>query len=143
MSNLKNVGGIYVISCPVCGKEKALSYDVNVKKYCYQQHLIGRDIFYCSYTCFRAAQKEKAERKAAAQRARLQRLAAKQRKQYEYSEARLNAIEATRQHNIFHFGKIFWEDWKKGLMKIEIAAKYSKSISFVNKYMKLYREATV
>ena len=52
------------IDCPVCGKTKILAYGTDMKGYVYKLSIKGRWQYFCSYHCFREAQKIEEERRA-------------------------------------------------------------------------------
>lgn len=142
MSNLKRLpDGRYAVSpCPICGKEKPLAPIVNVGQYLYKDHFRHCDVYYCSYTCWIRADKAAKEKKAKKQAAKS--TAPTARKQRELGSAAVQRLQEERRRNIFELGKAFWHDWTvNNLTQPEIAAKYSKSLSFVKKYINLYREA--
>ena len=53
------------IDCPNCGKTKILAYGTDMREYVYKLSIKGRLQYFCSYHCFRAAQKKEEERRAA------------------------------------------------------------------------------
>ena len=53
------------IDCPICGKTKVLAYGTDMREYVYKLTIKNKTTYYCSYHCFRAAQKAEEERRAA------------------------------------------------------------------------------
>lgn len=53
------------ITCPICGKTKLLPYGTDMKEYVYKLTIKNKLHYYCSYHCFREAQKKEEERRAA------------------------------------------------------------------------------
>lgn len=128
MCNLKVVNGTrYIAPCPICGKTKALSPCVNADKYVYKINYT----YYCSYTCYRAAQKAKEAKKQTRRKATEASRAIRK-------EARHKVVEAQERYNTNHFGRLFLEDYQSGLSKSSIALKYNKTRYFVRKYLDLF-----
>ena len=145
MSNLKRLpGGLFAVSpCPICGKTKTLAVIVNVEHYLYQDHKREGNTYYCSYTCWREAERREKAKKEAREQAKLQRITEKQRKRRVLSEEAVKALEETRQYNIHYLGKLFWEERMGGMTLVKIAEKYGKSLSFVKKWSSMYRQVVL
>lgn len=140
MSNLVKADGCYFVDCPVCGKRKLLSYTVNINKYFYKIRK-GKDwTYYCSYTCYRVAEQRKKIGNTLYDN-NLKKFVKprKPRKQRVLGEQALTNLAARREQNL-NMGKTFWDDWCAGISQMKIAKKYDVSKSFVQKWLKKYRE---
>ena len=138
MSNLIKLNDCTYIDCPECGKRKLISYPVTVSKYVHKTHKGNDLIYYCSHTCKMKAVRRKQSAKTA-YNIKLQQHV-KPRKKYTRTIEGKAKLAATREHNTNVLGKAFWQDWLDGLLYTQIAEKYGKSLSFVKKWSKAYRE---
>ena len=128
MCNLKVVNGTrYIAPCPICGQTKPLKECISAKDYVFKVNYT----YYCSYTCYRAAQKVKEAKKQTRRKATEASRAVRK-------EARHKVVEAQERYNTNHFGRLFLEDYQNGLSKSSIALKYNKTRYFVRKYLDLF-----